>query len=97
MTDWKSEQTFQCLIWPPQGLDLNPIENVWADMKRHLRNNPQGTKDDLERERFVDIGTLSASRDVVSLSCLPGYASAWLLLEVTLPINGANTDEMNYL
>ena len=50
VTDWKSEQTFQCLIWPPQSPDLNPIENVWADMKRHLCNNPQGTKDDLERE-----------------------------------------------
>ena len=51
------------------------------------------------RERFVDIGTLLVSGDVVSLSeaCLPGYASAWLLLEVPLAINGANTDELNYL
>ena len=48
------------------------------------------------RERFIDIGTLSVSQDVVSLSeaSLPGYASAWLLLEVTLAINGANTDEL---
>ena len=50
------------------------------------------------RERFVDIGTLSVSVDVVGLSeaFLPGYASAWLLLKVTLAINGANTDELNY-
>lgn len=36
----------QLLPWPPKGADLNPIENLWADMVRDL--NARGSRDRFE-------------------------------------------------
>ena len=42
------ESDFQQLSWPPYSPDLNPIENVWNMVKRHLRQHsplPSNLKD----------------------------------------------------
>jgi transposase len=38
--------SFQLLPWPPKGADMNPIENVWAEMVRDL-DCQRGTANDL--------------------------------------------------
>jgi transposase len=35
---WKEENEVECLEWPPYSPDLNPIENIWAFLKKGLRN-----------------------------------------------------------
>ena len=36
--DWFEDETkeFEVLPWPPKGADINPIENVWAEMERSM-------------------------------------------------------------
>jgi len=38
VTDWLEENDIECPEWPPQGPDLNIIENVWATLKNELFN-----------------------------------------------------------
>jgi len=32
--DWIFSKGIQCIDWPPYSPDLNPIENLWADIKK---------------------------------------------------------------
>ena len=36
--EWLAANRIQYFNWPPQSPDLNPIENMWAYMKRQLEN-----------------------------------------------------------
>lgn len=53
VTKWLQKQKFEVMDWPSQSPDLNPIENMWALLKRRLFRNyerpPKGMAEHWER------------------------------------------------
>ena len=53
--DYFAEQDYNILEWPSQSPDLNPIENLWAIMKRKLNSNRIYRRADDLWDRFQDV------------------------------------------
>jgi transposase len=48
ITQWKDTNNIISLDWPANSPDLNPIENIWAVLKRKLRRHKITNLDDFE-------------------------------------------------
>ena len=42
-------QGITCLEFPPYSPDLNPIENLWADMDKRMQDRLADTKEEMEQ------------------------------------------------
>lgn len=49
--------------WPPYSPDMNPIENIWAIMKKQVRQNNPGTLDELKEQ--IQLAWNSINDDVI--------------------------------
>jgi DDE superfamily endonuclease/Transposase len=52
LQDWFDEQEFEVMDWPAQSPDLNPIEHLWDEVERQLRNSGENptSRDDLYKK-----------------------------------------------
>ncbi|KAG7176887.1 Transposable element Tcb1 transposase-like 3 [Homarus americanus] len=50
VTTWLHERAILLLEWPGNSPDLNPIENVWHEMKRKLSTRDTSTVHRLQEE-----------------------------------------------
>jgi hypothetical protein len=54
--EWLSEQQFETLTWPAQSPDLNPIEHMWAEVKRRLNKFDEPSKGIFELWERIQTG-----------------------------------------
>jgi|688.fasta_scaffold1818376_1 hypothetical protein len=87
--DWFDEEvvSFELLLWPTKGADMNPIKNVWAEMVRDM-DCQHGKVTDL----WDSVSTISGITLVIDqiagksllILCKNGY-KWWLTFRLTGP------------
>ena len=47
--EWLQDKSLNVLEWPSQSLDLNPIKNLWTDLKIAVQRRSLSNLSELER------------------------------------------------
>ena len=63
VTQYLNAQNVPTMNWPPKGVDMSPIENVWSEMARELQKLPVAQNaDHLWQQIQVVWGNVCAKR-----------------------------------
>jgi transposase len=85
---WLLEQPFNTLEWPTQSPDLNPIERVWATLKRHLNSYSTPPTSLLQSWERVE----ESFRTITTNDCERLYANMLDRIAAVLAAHGKWTD-----
>ncbi len=59
--EWLRKNHFKVLEWPSQSPDLNPIENLWRELKLHVAQRQRQNLKDLEKTCMKEWAKISAA------------------------------------
>jgi transposase len=85
LREYFERQEIKLLEWPSQSPDLNPIEHVWAHMKRCLAGKSFGTRDELKAELKSIWNSISSEFTAKLVKSMPRR------IESVLRARGGNT------
>ena len=73
LKNWFAEQDFEVMDWPAQSPDLNPIEHVWNEVERRLRNSGENptSREDLYKKLLVVWGKMDVETVHKLISTMP--------------------------
>jgi hypothetical protein len=76
--EWLFSKGIQCLDWPPYSPDLNPIENLWAILKRRVAAHNPTTTEELKAAILTEWHSITPSQCARLVKSMPARCQAVL-------------------